>query len=178
MYSSANWELGWRGFSFPLLSLCPSDQLIPSSQEQRQTYDPHTEERTKALETGSTFRRTTFHSFSPGGAPAPLTVWWGCSHHIPLLHFPRSSRLSTDKQFSCFSPPSASRRVNLVPCCSSFSHTPDSSGSQSMQPCATFSAPLEMPFYSPVVQGRRTVCIHIICGCPSTFSFLGALQHV
>lgn len=73
---------------------------------------------------------------------------------------------------------SASRRANWVPCCSCFNHTPVSSVPQSVQPCATFSASLEKPFYSLVVQGCRSACTYIICRYPSTFFFLGALQCV
>lgn len=96
------------------------------------------------------------------------------THH----HFvsPDPAGLSTHKQFYCFSRPSASRKVNLASCWSSFSHTPGSSGS--MQLCATFSAHLEIPFYSPVLQECRTVCIYTICIFTSMFFFLGALQHV
>lgn len=161
-----------------MLSLHPCDELIPSSQDQRQ-HDPHTAEMTKALERGSLFRKTTFHSFSPGGAPAPLCSEAALSTHH-RFGFPDPAGLSTDKQF-CFSQPSASRRVNLelhAAAPSATLPTADSSGSQPMQLCATFSAHLEIPFYSPVVQGRRTVCIYTVCRFTSTFFILGALQHV
>lgn len=49
-----------------------------------------------------------------------------------------------------------------------------------LSPCSymLFSAPLEKPFYSLVVQRCRSACTYIICRYSSTFFFLKALQRV
>lgn len=60
---------------------------------------------------------------------------------------------------------------------SCFSHTCVSSAPQPMQLHA-FLAPLETPISSLAVQGCKSACVYIICRYPSTFFFLGALQHV
>lgn len=80
------------------------------SQNQRQTYAPHTAERTKPLRWEVSSESLPFTMLSPGGALTPVTVWSGCSHHT-TLQFSGSSRSlgifkmceATAKPFSCFS---------------------------------------------------------------------------
>lgn len=154
------------------------------SQNQRQTYAPHTAERTKPLRWEVSSESLPFTMLSPGGALTPVTVWSGCSHHT-TLQFSGSRRSlgifkmceATAKPFSCFSTFFCKQESKLMPCCSCFKHTPVSSVPQFVTLCATFSAPLDRPFYSLVAQVCQSSCTYLICRYPSTFFFHRVLQH-
>lgn len=140
----ANRGPGWRGLSSSTSQWLSGAHIL--SQDQSHTYAVHTSERTKPL------RCEVFSEeivLFPGEAPIPVTVWQGCTHHTPALRcFPDTEGLWLSTASPSAFPVFCKQANNWVPCCIWFDHTPVSSVPQSVQSCATLSAPLEKPFYS------------------------------